>query len=149
MKVSQNFVLQELVNPEVFNEFGELSIWFIDTKMIAVIEKVRALVREEDNDAVILINNWHKGGQFRDSGYRDPNAKIGAFRSQHKLGKAFDLKVLGGLTNKRLYEIILENKAELISLGLTTLEDIAMTATWVHIDCRYTGLENEFLIVKP
>jgi hypothetical protein len=47
-----------------------------------------------------------------------------------------------------IHDIIMKNQKQFLDAGLTTLEDKAMTPGWVHADCRFTGLQ-EIYIVKP
>jgi hypothetical protein len=39
-----------------------------------------------------VVNNWHQGGAFSESGLRTMETGTGAALSQHKFGRAFDCK---------------------------------------------------------
>jgi len=65
--------------------------------------------------------------------------------SQHRFGRAIDLKVKG-MKADEVREDIIQNFDIYKKVGLTTIEDGAFAPTWCHIDIRDTeGL----LIVKP
>ena len=49
---------------------------------------------------------------------------------------------------KEVYDFILHNQDKYFGIGLSTIENIEHTPTWLHLDCRLTGLE-EFKIVNP
>ena len=142
MNISKHFTIQEFVYPELYNQWGDKSIYFLDQRIVNVAEFIREKINKP-----ITINNWHTGGQYKESGLRSLNTSTGGALSQHKFGRAADLKVQG-MTPAQVLQFIKDNWAELHALGLTTVEDIAMTPTWLHIDVRWTGL-SELLIVKP
>lgn len=50
--------------------------------------------------------------------------------------------------SSEIFDIIIKHSAQFMEAGLTTLEDKAMTPGWTHADCRFTGL-NQIYIVKP
>lgn len=132
MKISENFTVQEFVPPSIFNRFGEHSIQFIDYRLPGVVEAIRELVGKP-----IIINNWNNGGDKDDSGYRVPDCKEGAELSQHKFGRAADLKVTN-MNYEDFRNLIRSNFPKLNALGLTTIE--LGTLTWLHVDLRWTGL---------
>jgi len=135
---------REFVPPSIYNQFGaEKSWWFVDMRLPLICKQIK----DDFGGAAVIINNWHFGGVSQNSGYRTPTSTVGASLSQHRRGCAADVKVKG-YTAKQVYDLILANKDKYMALGLTTLEDIADTPTWTHLDTRYTG-SNEILIVKP
>lgn len=142
MKVSQNFVLQEFVNPDIYRAWGNRSIWFIDPRIIEVAQFIRTGL-----NVALTINNWHTGGQFQERGFRNPDTTTGGKLSQHKFGRAIDISATGK-TPADILDFINENWDELKKLGLTTVENITATPTWLHCDCRWTG-QDELLIVNP
>ena len=143
MKVAENFIIQEFVPKEIYEKFGERSIQFVDPKIIQVVQTLRELLGKS-----ITVNNWHSGGQYNESGFRTPNTSTGAGLSQHKFGRAADIKV-DGMTSKEVYDFIIKHKAFLMPKGLTTLENINATPTWVHCDVRYNSENKDLLIVNP
>lgn len=141
MKISENFCLQEFVPPEIYTKFGNSSIWFIDNRLINVVQYIRTATKKP-----LTINNWHKGGTYKESGYRVPDSTTGAKYSQHKFGRAADLK--SELTPQEIYLFIKDSWKVLSSLGLTTVENVEATKTWLHIDLRHSD-KRELLIVNP
>jgi len=142
MKISPNFVIQEFVYPELFAAMGQKSIWYIDPKIVNICEFIRVKTGK-----AVTVNNWHTGGQYKESGLRRFNTTTGARMSLHKFGKAADIKVKG-MTPPEVFEFIKSNWIELRNLGLTTVEDVTFTRSWSHLDCRNTG-KSELLIVRP
>lgn len=140
MGVSANFVIQEFVYPELYKQYGDKSIWFIDDRIVTVAQYLRDWL-----DRPVTINNWHTGGQYKESGLRSFTTKTGAKNSQHKFGRAADLKV-SGMDRMEVLEFIQKKEAVLMALGLTTVENPNFTRTWLHIDCRFTGKDKLFMV---
>lgn len=138
------FDVREFTPPSIYQQFGAVkSWWFVDVRLPRICKQIK----DDFGGASVTINNWFWGGVAQNSGYRTPTSTVGASLSQHRRGCAADVKVKG-YTSKQVYDHILANKDKYIELGLTTLEDIADTPTWLHLDTRHTGLD-EILIVKP
>lgn len=135
---SKYFQLRELVPPQIYQQFGNRSWWFLDHEAVMMVNAIRELL-----NIPLIVNNHH----YNLSGYRVPDTPTGSYLSQHKRGAAFDIKS-ASMTAAGIYQFIFDNEQELMDIGLTTVEDIASTPTWVHVDCRWTGLSN-ILIVKP
>ena len=75
-----------------------------------------------------------------------PDTATGAKLSSHKRGCAIDVR--GAWKAQDLYKDIVDNYSLYRAKGLTTVEDIAHTPTWVHLSCEWTG-SNELVVVKP
>ena len=133
IKISDNFYLDEFVHPDVYNLYKESSIRFLDKRIIEVGQLLRTLVQKP-----IVINSWYNGGRYKSSGLRKLSSTVGASMSQHKFGRAIDVKVKG-MTTKEVQEFILENEKEFMKAGLTRLESCKHTATWNHLDCATTN----------
>ena len=43
----------------------------------------------------VTINNWHNLGKYEQSGFRRNNTLVGSKYSQHKFGRAIDIKITG------------------------------------------------------
>lgn len=140
MKVSEDFILQEFVDPETYKRFGDKSIWFIDPKIIDIAQLIRNLTHKP-----VTINNWEWGGVYKESGLRSLTTTTGAKYSQHKYGRAIDIKV-EGMSVQEVYNIIMQNIEIFRAVGLTTIEDIDKTPTWLHLDVRFNN--NELQIVE-
>lgn len=135
------FEIEELVPPQIFKAYGERSLWFLDPRAVRALVDLRFWL-----NAPIIVNDWHRGGRFKASGFRTPGM-IGAKYSQHKFGRAFDIKVVG-IPAKEIQERILENDLRIVRMGFTTMENPDATPTWTHLDCRFTG-RLSLLIVNP
>ena len=73
---------------------------------------------------------------------------VGGTTSQHKFGRASDIKQ-NAFTSKDVHDIIEDYRRELMELGLTTFEYHEATRSWVHMDVRTTTLNDKLLIVRP
>lgn len=143
MKVSPHFRIEEFIPEQIYKTYGDKSIWFVDIRLIEGMEWLRTYF-----NASIIINTWHTGGTFQNRGFRSPQATVGARLSQHKFGRACDFNV-SGLTVPQTYNAIVADWDTIRKhTFFTTLEDVADTPTWIHIDGRQTR-SNELLIVKP
>lgn len=143
VKISEDFYLDEVIPPEIYSARGERSIALMDDRILKGLQLLRTYAR-----VPFVINNWQTGGKFHESGLRLHNTRTGAKWSQHKFGRALDIKPKG-MTIRQLFAILKAHEDEFVSQGLiTTVENIDYTLTWLHIDCRNTGL-NELLIVNP
>lgn len=138
MQVSKNFRIQEFVGPKAYKERGNKAIELIDFRTRGIAQYIRDYF-----DAIMTINDWHKGGKFTERGLREIDSTTGARYSQHRFGRAIDF-TLHGFTADQIRETILNNQSEFLAQGLTCIE--AGTPTWVHVDCRWTGL-SEILVV--
>ena len=136
---SRNFLLQQLVPPDIFRALGDKAWGLLQPDAVTTLDQLY------DFYGPMTVNNWHTGGKYKESGYRDPESTTGAVKSQHKLGNAFDIKPLK-LTPQAMHASILANK-DAFPL-LTTLEAIEATPTWVHFDCRPITVPR-IRIVKP
>ena len=135
MKVSKNFRLEEFVPKGIYEKFGDNSIWFIDKRIVDIAQFFR-----DRYGLPITINDWHRGGARELSGLRYFDTSVGAGMSQHKFGRAVDMKWLTSVMYMEdIREDIKANQAAFLSQGLTTIE--SGTDTWIHADCRWTGLK--------
>lgn len=141
-KLSTYFRLEEFVPEEIYAKFGASSIWFVDRSIVLLSDFIR-----DRFGKFMTINNWHSGGSLNYRGFRPPDCTIGATLSQHKFKSAIDFNI-EGVTPQEIYKDIIENQDMYMKAGATTVEDIAFSSTWNHIDIRYTGLD-KILIVKP
>ncbi len=150
---SKYFDVREFVHPRTWEELKQSAArceWMIDPKTVRCCDLIRSL-----SGLPVIVNNWHywqpKSGKpkYVSSGLRAKWDTTGAAYSQHRLGRAADVKI-AGWTPAQIYRLILDNKAAFITAGLTTIEDLESTPTWLHLDCR-PRLEGspEILIIQP
>lgn len=135
----RHFEIQELVPPEIYDARGEAAWELLDARALATLDRMREFF------GPIIVNDWHWGGQYRESGLREPNTSTGARYSQHKFGRAFDCK-FRHTTPLAVYGHILAHQDDFPYL--TTLEDIEATPTWLHFDVRLNP-ESGIRIVRP
>lgn len=140
--VSKYFIVQEFVPPEIYKQFGDMAWQFIDPRLVTLADYIR-----EYFGKAMTINNWDSGGTLSLRGFRLPDTEVGGRLSQHKFGRAFDFN-LTGITPQESYSVILKNKKSFMAKGLTTVENIDFTHTWNHVDVRYTG-KTDLFIVNP
>ena len=147
MKLTDNFYLREFIDPDTYKMYGNASIWFLDRKIIEIAQKLR-----ERLNVVLYINTWFiTGGSFSLSGFRPPDSQVGATLSQHKFGRAIDIKTHDDKFNgaSMLRKEIKDNYTSIYkALGVTTIEHQDYAPSWCHLDTRYTG-EDKLLIIKP
>ena len=142
IKLSKNFYLDEFIDPTTYKTYGANSIWFIDQRIITIAQLLRDI-----SGRPVTINNYIHGGTYKESGYRRPATNTGAYQSQHKFGRAIDPKVKG-LVVPEVHNLIHAYWDRFKEAGLTTMEDLKLTPSWTHLDCRQTK-SDELLIVKP
>ena len=135
----KHFIVQELVSKSIYEVCGDNSIKFIDNRIIVIIETLR-----EYYDKPILINNWHNNGVYLNRGLRDYSCKIGSPLSQHKLGKAVDLNVVG-VDSDTVRADIIRNQSE---VGFNLIKRLETNVAWVHIDVKKTD-SNKIYLFKP
>lgn len=135
----ENFILQELVAPEIYKARGDAAWELLDSRALLTLQQLRKQF------GPTTVNSWHAGGHFSESGLRVFSSTTGAVYSQHKYGRAFDCK-FKQVTPQEAYEFILLNGTEFPFL--TTLEEIGFTSTWLHFDVRL-NTSDRIRIVKP
>jgi hypothetical protein len=133
-KITKNFSDKEVLPRELHGYRWE---WFIDFRIVEVAQKLR------DIFGPITINN----DRFNWSGYRTVDCGVGAQFSQHRFGRALDLK-FANTTPEEVQKYIIEHESEFMDLGLRRMENAAKTKTWLHIDCMHTGKE-KIIIFNP
>lgn len=136
----KHFRIEELVPESVFNARGEKAIQLFDANAIRLLEWMR------ERYGPCQINDWHRGGQFSQSGlrtvefYGSPDKYFASF-SQHKYGRAFDMKFSG----KTAVEVREDMKIQWPSSGLGFSVSMESDVTWVHVDTRISDkLISEF-----
>lgn len=142
IKVSDHFYLDEVVPRSMILDRGENAIQVMDMRIIKAADMIRAELGE-----AIYINNWYGGGSLDECGYRYFSTATGAKWSQHKFGRALDLHCKSGPA--AMLAVLKKLEQQFIDAQLlTTYENIAATPSWLHIDCRWTGLD-KLLMVNP
>tara|TARA_R110000868_G_scaffold236129_4_gene490131 strand:+ start:322 stop:789 length:468 start_codon:yes stop_codon:yes gene_type:complete len=155
MQLTKNFSLVEFIDPAIYKEFGDKSIRFLDSRIPLIAQEVKDILSSHYGKNVrVTINGNLNGHTYTESGLRQINTTTGSKTSDHKYGRAIDIK--GSFDDgsiipiKDIYFIITktDNLSKLMKIGLTTIEDINFTATWLHLSTRYT-LSKGLNIVQP
>lgn len=131
MRLTEHFTLKEFVSPAIYRRWGRKSIIFIDSRLPDATEGVRKLVGKP-----AIINGGYGKHAFKHSGFRSFLVKHFSWYSQHRFGRAIDIKFKYIMT-KDAYKIIMDNQKLVRELGFTTIEDIRDTPSWIHLDMRY------------
>ena len=148
---SPYFDVREFVDPRTWSILGVRAAWQVDVRTVRCSDLLRLKTNLPN-----IVNNWHFAvpGEpvFDASGFRPIWEKVGGILSQHRGGRASDNKSKG-LSARQMFECVMDNAPEFEEAGLTTIEDPAVTITWLHLDCRakIKGVHPDkgFLIVKP
>ena len=147
IKVSDNFYLDEFIDPITYDKFGANSQRYIRQEIIRIAQCLRSFT-----GLSCEINNWATGGAYKESGLRNFETSTGAKYSAHKFGGSIDIKI-GKLDSYAMAQIIIDNYDDIFKgLGVTRIEDPKYTKgknrSWLHIDSMWTG-SNELQIIKP
>lgn len=127
MKANKYFTVEELVSKEVYELLGDEAIKLFDPKALEVLEDVREIL-----DVPLICNNWRSGGSRDDCGYRDLKCSIGASKSAHKTGQAFDL------VSNVLSANEMRNRIQLCAHMLRHNIRMEDGVNWLHIDVKNT-----------
>ena len=133
------FGLEELVAPEIFKARGERAWVLLDVYALVTLDQLR------ERFGKMTVNDWHWGGKFKDSGLRHESSTTGKWWSQHRFGRAFDIKPKD-TTPQEIHVAILSDPDKFPHLRV--LEAIAATPTWVHWDTR-GHTRSSIWVVKP
>lgn len=144
-----NFSITELAPPQICSSYSESRIlhWF-DMRIVKAWQWIRS-----QRGHTIYMNTWGINApewypEMTGRGLRIPSKK-GHNTSQHYYGRALDGDE-PGVDNKELYQFCLDNGAKLLSMGVTTIEHIDYTPTWVHLDCRTPQPnQSDLYVVSP
>jgi hypothetical protein len=101
----------------------------LDSRLIPNLEILREYFGKP-----ITINNWYDGGNYSESGFRHHATKTGSSYSQHKFGRAVDIKV-EGMDPGTVKEEILRIQHK---LDFTRMEHPDYATTWTHLDLAYS-----------
>jgi len=141
--IPKNFSIQELVPKELYNVLndgkGNLILWgLFDSRLLWTIDSLRMKW-----DTPIYINTWYGNlknvfiEEFNLSGFRMPDTKIGAKYSQHKYGRAADLKI-PAMNIEHIIQDIKQNPDDDAYKYIICVEEKVkgVTPSWLHIDIR-------------
>lgn len=142
-QITENFYLDEFIDPAIYSVRGDKSISLLDFRIVEAAQFIR-----EQSGQPVKINDWAKGGRFRERGLRRHDTATGARWSQHKYGRAIDINI-GTWTPQEMLDFVMQHERYLVERQwVTVIEDVAFTKSWLHLDCRYTGTSS-IVIVQP
>ena len=125
------FKPQELLPPEVFNVHGVRAVdLFMDVRILIILDTIRTFF-----GAVVTVNNWHRGGEFKYRGYRPDTYYAGAAAqpaSQHRFGRAVDMDIQG-VTAAQARDVIMNHQPE-----FPYIQRIEDGVNWLHVDVANT-----------
>ena len=135
---SNYFDVRELVGPRVYKKFDQQSWQVFDTDTLHCL-----LIIREYLDTPFTVNTWHKGGKFKQRGFRSNISDLSLkktlkdilYTSGHVMGKAIDFvpkdmtatearKMIKELSNVLPCKIRLERKIN------------GKEISWVHFDIK-------------
>ncbi len=155
MKITPDFDIREFVAQRVYDELGAaFCLRFVNPVILRFVTWLKAELTEKYGEEVnIRMNDWHYGGSFHNRVYRDPKSTVGKWTSVHRLALAVDMSFEINSSKKVIpvkdvYQFLLSRESEVLAIGITRLEDIRDTPTWLHADGAYTG-KNAIQIVRP
>lgn len=150
IKLSQNFCLQEMVDPHTIDTFGGDAVMFLDPDLPNLAEAVRYVFSRHLGKTVGLrINDWFFGGKFRYRGFRGKLWKKSRL-SQHCLGRGLDITAWdNSLTGDQMRKIMtdyltkyMKHDTEIPINYRRALERVSFIedgVSWLHIDMRTRG----------
>jgi hypothetical protein len=123
--IPKHFQSYELLPPDVYQKMGDNGLYLIDDRILWTLDQIREYFNKP-----ITINNWKKGGQFSQRGYRnDPNT--GAPLSAHRFGRACDFDI-SELSSEDFRIKVKAGALNPIIGYITRIED---GVNWIHMDC--------------
>lgn len=129
-KATKHFNTEELVSKQVFDVIGDDAIKLFDPKAIETLEVIREIL-----DVPLICNDWADGGTRDDCGYRDKLCTIGASKSAHKEGKAFDI-ISNKMSASEMRARIIANQKRL-PYNIRIEDEVS----WLHFDVRDKGVK--------
>lgn len=125
---SKYFLVEELVDEEVYSILGDNAIRLLDNRLIETIDKIREIL-----GVPLICNNWCWGGSRDQCGYRSVKCNIGAEKSFHKRGMAVDLISIK-MSAKDMREKLDKNKHLLPYPIRIEKWDNNGEISWLHVD---------------
>ena len=142
MYMTEYFRIEELVPPEIHAAWKQAPQRLF---MLFDLDALRTLDNLRRRYGPIIVNNWHKDGNFRHSGWRPWDCKEGAALSQHKLGRAFDCK----FTQASAEEVRQDLARMPFSPAFSAIRRIEAFEgmTWFHFDTGNHNRETDGILV--
>lgn len=128
----QYFKIEELVDEATYLRYGEKAWQFLDDRLLKLADFLRSKFGS------CIVNDWVWGGNYSESGLRSPDTSTGAMYSQHKFGRALDMKFKEhkAQTIREWLEINWTEDLSKAVLGEVVKITVETDITWLHIDIR-------------
>jgi hypothetical protein len=140
LTIPEGFTAEEFVPPEVFELLGDLSVRIFEPAVFEVLAQLRA------DFGPLIVNNWHRKGQFRYRGFRPLTYTSGAPKSQHRLASALDCHSPTIPVPELRAKVIAKARAnEGAYAKIGAIED---GVNWLHFDVR-PRVNGQLLVFKP
>lgn len=122
-----HFQVKELVPKELYDKYGELSLRYMDSRILSCLYYIREVVQKPIN-----VNNENYDSRT----LRTTTSPDYKQWSGHSFGRCIDFDVVGmdAASVQRLITKDIITSTELKKLGLTGIEKD--TSTWTHISCE-------------
>jgi len=121
----RHFVIQELVDPEIYKKRGNKAWELLDERALITLDALR------DKFGPICVNNWHTGGKRKWSGLRTAESPYYSPTSQHSFGRAFDCVPLA-LDVESLRSQVIRDRQK----NFPYITGIELGVSWFHFDVR-------------
>lgn len=144
-EIKQYFGLKELLDPHTYNKFGENTGWqFLQKDFLEAL----LVVRRDIIKKPMVCNNWAKGGQYSQRGFRcnicdipkGHTLKGELYNSGHCLGCAGDFSV-PGMTAESVRKAIVDHK-DMLPVNIRLEGGVS----WLHIDILDPGRDDKVYI---
>lgn len=131
------FATYELLPPELENSVPDVYKWLLfDDRLIWTADALRELF------GPAVCNNWKSGGPYSLRGMRPMTDTTGSKYSQHRFGRALDLK----FKNATADEVRADMKANPTREAYKYIRGIEEGITWFHFDVRNS---DKILFFRP
>lgn len=132
--IQNNFKLEELVCPRVYNKYRNRAWQFFDPRLLETLLFLRKKIGK-----AFYINNWHQGGNYSQRGLRCNTCEIVASKTEkdnvyvsaHIQGQAIDFDV-EGMEAWEVRKYIIEELADQLPYPIRLENHV----NWVHLDVR-------------
>ena len=137
--VPNGFIVQEFVHPDIYAELKDSCWRLIDNRLLWTMQEIRKRFGKP-----VMVNNWHKDGDFKYRGLRPFECSVGSKWSDHKFGRGVDFDVAGKTAEEVRQDILKNQKTVDAYKHITVIED---NVTWVHLGFR--NWSGGILVVSP
>jgi hypothetical protein len=132
-----HFKIYELVSQLYYEGYPEYKLWWLfDDRALITLDLLRTQYGK------MTVNDWKFGGQYQFRGFRPSGSSVGSEFSQHKFGRAFDVK-FGDVPVGVVRQDCIDRRFDCFK----HIKAIELNVSWFHFDCR--NYEGELLTFVP